>query len=78
MCCLVCRGMGIYCINGLMGGWIRDTLKIHLALPEHFWGFHTYTLFGPEFESIVRGALVILVFWLILLWMYCKRIFVKI
>ena len=68
----------IYCINGLMGGWIRDTLKTHLALPERFWGFHTYTLFGPEFESVVRGALVILVFWLILLWMYSKRIFVKI
>ena len=68
----------IYSMNGLIGGWIKQTLLTHLKLPESYGGFHTYTLFGPEYETIVRGALVILIFWLILLWMYCKRIFIKI
>jgi predicted acyltransferase len=68
----------IYCAYHLAGGWVRETLKIHLALPQQYWGFETYKLFGPEYESIVRGALVILVFWLVLFWMYRKRIFIKI
>jgi heparan-alpha-glucosaminide N-acetyltransferase len=68
----------IYCAYHLAGGWVRETLKIHLALPEKYWGFETYKVFGLEYESIVRGALVILVFWLVLLWMYRKRIFIKI
>ena len=40
--------------------------------------FKTYEVFGPAYESAVRGAIVILIFWLVLLWMYRKRIFVKI
>lgn len=68
----------IYCMNNLMGGWVRQTLATHLALPERQWGFKTYEVFGPAYETAVRGGLVILIFWLILLWMYRQRIFVKI
>jgi predicted acyltransferase len=68
----------IYCAYHLAGGWVKQTLATHLALPEKYWGFKTYEVFGPAYESAVRGALVILVFWLVLLWMYRKRIFVKI
>lgn len=68
----------IYCLNNLTGGWMRQTLSTHLALAERHWDFKTYEIFGAEFRSVVSGALVIIVFWLILLWMYCKRIFVKI
>lgn len=68
----------LYCLNGLTGGWIRETLKTHLALAERHWEFKTYEMFGPEYETAVRGGLVILIFWLVLLWMYLKRIFVKI
>lgn len=68
----------IYCAYHMAGGWVRKTLDTHLALPEQYWGFHTYAMFGSPFESIVKGAIVILIFWLVLLWMYQKRIFVKI
>ncbi len=68
----------IYCAYHLAGDWVRETIKTHLTLPEKYFGFHTYTLFGLPYESIVRGALVILVFWFVLLWMYCKRIFIKV
>jgi heparan-alpha-glucosaminide N-acetyltransferase len=68
----------IYCAYETVTPWIEKMLTTHLALPERHWGFHTFELFGPEYESIVRGALVIVVFWLVLLWMYAKRIFIKI
>jgi predicted acyltransferase len=68
----------IYCAYHLAGGWVRQSLATHLALPEKTWGFKTYELFGPAYESAVRGGLVIVVFWLVLLWMYRKRIFVKV
>ena len=68
----------IYCAYHLTHGWLRDTLKTHLALPERTWGFETYKVFGPEYETAVRGAIVILIYWLVLLWMYRKRVFVKI
>jgi predicted acyltransferase len=68
----------IYCAYHLTGGWLRKSLETHLNLPETFWGFKTYDLFGPEYAPIVKGALVILIFWLVLFWMYRKRIFVKI
>jgi predicted acyltransferase len=68
----------IYCAYHLTGGWVRKTLDTHLALPEQYWGFKTYWMFGSMFESIVKGAIVILIFWLVLLWMYKKRIFIRI
>lgn len=68
----------IYCAYHLTNGWVKDTLKIHLALPERTWHFKTYEVFGPVYATAVRGAIVILIFWLVLLWMYRKRIFVKI
>jgi len=68
----------IYCAYHLTNGWLRETLRIHLALPEKTWHFKTYEVFGEAYASAVQGALVILIFWLVLLWMYRKRIFVKI
>lgn len=68
----------LYCLNALTAGWVKQTLTIHLKWPERKFGFSTYNLFGSEYASIVSGALVILIFWLILFWMYRKRIFVKI
>jgi predicted acyltransferase len=68
----------IYCAYETVTPWIEKMLATHLALPERYWSFHTFELFGPQYAPIVRGALVILVFWLVLLWMYQKRIFIKI
>ena len=34
--------------------------------------------FGAPFEPVLRGFVVLLVFWLILFWMYRRRIFIRI
>jgi predicted acyltransferase len=46
-------------------------------LVRHF-GHAPFLLLGPPFEPVLRGAMVLLVFWSILYWMYRKRIFVRI
>ena len=68
----------IYCINALLAGWVVRTLNTHLYLLEQHYDFRTYTVFGKEYESLVRGGLVLLVYWVLLLWMYSRKIFVKI
>jgi heparan-alpha-glucosaminide N-acetyltransferase len=47
------------------------------ALVRHF-GTAPFAIFGPPFEPVLRGAGVLVVFWLILLWMYRRKIFLRI
>ena len=47
------------------------------ALVRHFGGA-PFTVLGPPFEPVLKGAAVIAVFWLVLWWMYRRRIFLKI
>jgi heparan-alpha-glucosaminide N-acetyltransferase len=47
------------------------------ALVRHF-GTNPFTVLGPPFEPVLKGAAVIAAFWLVLLWMYRRRIFLKI
>jgi heparan-alpha-glucosaminide N-acetyltransferase len=47
------------------------------ALVRHF-GTDPFTVLGPPFEPVLKGAAVIAAFWLVLLWMYRRRIFLKI
>jgi hypothetical protein len=42
------------------------------------WGGDIFKVAGPPYESLIRGGLVLLVFWLILFWMYRKKIFIRI
>ena len=37
-----------------------------------------FSVLGPPFEPVLRGAAVLLVFWSILYWMYRRRIFLRI
>jgi len=50
---------------------LGDQLDIHMG--ESF-----FTGLGTGFDVLIRGALVLLGFWLVLYWMYCKRLFVRI
>ena len=68
----------IYCVNALLGKWVQKTLATHLFLLERHYEFRTYTVFGPEYESAVRGGFVLPLYWLLLLWMYRRRLFIKI
>jgi predicted acyltransferase len=47
------------------------------ALLRHA-GSAPFAVLGPPFEPVLRGFAVIAVFWLVLLWMYRRRIFVRI
>jgi predicted acyltransferase len=47
------------------------------ALLRHF-GPRPFALLGPPFEPVLRGIGVLIVFWSILLWMYRRRIFIRI
>jgi heparan-alpha-glucosaminide N-acetyltransferase len=48
-----------------------DTLRIHLG--EHFFVF-----LGAPYESLLRGLVVLAMYWLVLWWMYRRKIFLKI
>lgn len=47
------------------------------ALLRHF-GTAPFAVLGPPFEPVLRGAGVLIVFWLILYWMYRRRIFLRV
>ena len=68
----------IYCINALLAGWIVQTMNTHLELLKRAYKFDIYNAFGDQYESLVRGGLVLLVYWILLMWMYRRKIFVKI
>jgi len=63
--------IALYCLWQLTGGFIRDTLKTHL-------GPHVFESFGATWAPMAERAAPLLVFWLILLWMYRRRIFLRI
>ena len=50
---------------------------ISSALIRHF-GTAPFLLLGPAFEPVLRGIGVLIVFWLILYWMYRRKIFLRI
>lgn len=47
------------------------------ALDRHFGGM-IQAISGPVFESVLHGFLIMVIFWFILLWMYRRKIFLKI
>lgn len=65
------NSIAAYCISWTLHEWVDKNLRTHL-------GQDTFKLWGIQYESILSGAAVLLVFWLILRWMYKKRIFIKI
>jgi heparan-alpha-glucosaminide N-acetyltransferase len=71
---LVVAGMNpitLYCMWQLTGGWIRENIKIHL-------GQNIFDSFGALYVPILERSATLLVFWLILFWMYRRKIFLRI
>lgn len=60
-----------YCMDHLVHNFIETAFHTHL-------GRDIFKVFGEPYEPLVAGAMVLLVEWLILFWMYRRRIFVKI
>jgi predicted acyltransferase len=61
----------LYCLWQLTGGFIRDNVRRHV-------GREVFETLGPAYAPVLERAVVLLVLWLILLWMYRRRIFVRI
>ncbi len=57
--------------DGGMRSLIYDSLYIHL-------GQHFDTLFGDAYAPLVSGGLTLFLLWMILYWLYKKKIFIKI
>jgi len=60
-----------YCSDWLFFAFILSALQCHL-------GSAFFKMFGAPYEPLMLGACQLLVIWLILFWMYRKRIFVRI
>ena len=61
----------LYCMWQLMSGFVRDNLKTHL-------GREFFSSLGIAYGPILERASVLLIFWLILFWMYRRKIFIRI
>ena len=65
------NSIAAYCMAHLFEGFIGDAVKRHLPA-------NTFTYFGKPYQPLIFGACVFLVLWLILLWMYRRKIFLRI
>jgi predicted acyltransferase len=65
------NSIAAYMIAHLFEDFILSSFKTHL-------GKDVFKYWGPEYEPLVSGIAVLLVYWLILFWMDRKRIYLKI
>jgi predicted acyltransferase len=65
------NSIAIYVMSGTTGGFVRGMLDTLLGKP-------LFSLLSPAFAPVVRGSLVLAVLWLILYWMYKRKIFIRI
>ncbi len=61
----------LYCLWQLSGGFIRESIRTHL-------GSDIFARFGPLYVPMLERTATLLVFWLILLWMYRRKIILRI
>ncbi len=65
------NSIGAYLIAHLFGHFIFQSFRIHL-------GEKPFQIFGVGAEPFVLGAAVLFTYWLILFWMYRRKLFLKI
>ncbi len=65
------NSIAAYFLADYFGRLIADAFRIHL-------GTALFQVFGTKLEPLTRGALQLLTYWLILLWMYRRKIFLRI
>lgn len=65
------NSIAAYVMAHLWEGFIVASIQTHL-------GKDVFSRFGEPYAPVVQGAAVLLVFWLILLWMYRQKFFVRI
>jgi predicted acyltransferase len=60
-----------YTSEWLFVGFLRRSLNTHL-------GEDAFRLFGEPYRQLMQGACVLAIVWLLLLWLYRKKIFIRI
>ncbi len=62
------NSIAMYCMAQLMKGWVRGTLKTHFG----------QDIFAGPYGPIIDATAVLFVLWLVCLWMYRQKVFVRI
>ena len=65
------NSIAAYLMAHLWERFIVDSFRIHL-------GAHAFAFLGAEYEPLLRGIAVLLVYWVLLYWMYRRKLFLKI
>ncbi|HEV7330909.1 MAG TPA: DUF5009 domain-containing protein [Flavisolibacter sp.] len=65
------NSIAAYVIAHVLPNFITDTFRIHI-------GQNFDLVFGAPYATLVSGTLILLVEWLLLYWMYKKKLFIKI
>jgi hypothetical protein len=65
------NSIAAYCMAALFESFIASTLNIHL-------GKRIFEALGEPYVPLLHGAAVLLVLWLILFWMYRRKLFLRI
>jgi predicted acyltransferase len=65
------NSIAMYVMVHLIDGFIADSIRIHF-------GARVFEIFGKPWAMAVQGALVLTVLWLICLWMYRRKLFLRI
>ncbi|MDX1953285.1 MAG: DUF5009 domain-containing protein [Verrucomicrobiota bacterium] len=65
------NSIAAYVMEWLFIGFFRSAIRTHL-------GDGYLNLFGPSFSSLIQGMTILLLLWLILFWMYRRKLFLKI
>jgi predicted acyltransferase len=65
------NSIAAYCVAHLIDAFIIGSFKTHF-------GPDVFKVFGDTFAPLAQGAAVLLVFWLILYWMYRRKLFLRI
>jgi predicted acyltransferase len=62
------NSIAMYCMSQLLKPWVGETLKRHLG-PQWFAG---------PYDPMVQSAAILGVFWLVCLWMYRRKLFLRV
>jgi predicted acyltransferase len=72
------NSIAAYCMAHLFRNFILGSFKTHLATINKVFGIDVFKTWGKDYEPLVVGVAILVVYWLILFWMYRRRIFMKI
>lgn len=61
----------IYCMSWMIEGFVHDAVERHI-------GFGWLRFFQEAYHPMLSGAIVVITFWLILFWMYRRKIFLRV